>query len=108
MTLSVFRDTIRRIPRGRVASYGQVARAAGHPGAARQVVWALQRAKALPWHRVVGANGRILLGGESAIEQRIRLESEGVMFRHGRVEMERHRFSFDSRVPHGPESTRKE
>lgn len=84
------RRTIRKIPRGRVATYGQVARAAGFPGAARQVVWALHSSRGLPWQRVVGARGRILLQGESALEQHLRLENEGVTFAGGRVRMERH------------------
>ena len=70
---------IRRIPRGKVATYGAVAKAAGYPGASRQVVWALRAAKApLPWHRVLGAGGKILLPGQNGIEQRLRLETEGV------------------------------
>ena len=84
------RSTIRKIPRGRVATYGQVARKAGFPGAARQVVWALHASRGLPWQRVVGARGRILLQGENGLEQRLRLENEGVTFAGGRVRMERH------------------
>lgn len=84
------RRTIRKIPRGKVATYGQVARAAGFPGAARQVVWALHSSRGLPWQRVVGAGGRILLQRESALEQRLRLENEGVTFAGERVRMERH------------------
>jgi len=84
------RRTIRKIPRGKVATYGQIARAAGFPGAARQVVWALHSSRGLPWQRVVGARGRILLQGESGLEQRLRLENEGVGFAGGRVRMERH------------------
>jgi methylated-DNA-protein-cysteine methyltransferase related protein len=59
-------------------TYGQVAEAAGHPGCARQVVWALRNSGAdIPWHRVVGAGNRIRLTGEPGLEQRLRLESEG-------------------------------
>src|SRR2546426_7522710 len=82
---------VRRIPRGRVSSYGAVAKAAGFPGTARQVVWALRgapKSAGLPWHRVLGAGGRILLPGESGLEQRLRLEAEGVTFRGSRVQME--------------------
>lgn len=83
---------VRKIPKGRVCTYGGVARLAGHPGASRQVVWALHSgpAASLPWHRVVGAGGRILLPGESALEQRFRLQAEGVAFRGTRVHMEQH------------------
>ena len=85
---------IRKIPRGKVSTYGAVARAAGYPGAARQVVGALHRSFDLPWHRVLGAGGEIKLRGDSAIEQRLRLESEGVRFRGKRVDMKNHEFKF--------------
>src|SRR5437879_11363943 len=81
---------IKKIPRGKVSTYGAIARAAGYPGAARQVVRTLRSSFGLPWHRVVGAGGRIKLRGDSAIEQRLRLESEGVIFRGRRVELKRH------------------
>ena len=57
--LDEFRDVVRRIPRGEVTTYGEVAAAAGHKGAARQVVWALHNCGPdIPWHRVVGAGGK--------------------------------------------------
>src|SRR5271167_1317436 len=83
---------IRKIPRGKVSTYGDVARAAGYPGAARRVAWTLHRSFGLPWHRVLGAGGEIKLRGDSAIEQRLRLEAEGVVFRGRRVHMKRHEF----------------
>jgi methylated-DNA-protein-cysteine methyltransferase related protein len=86
--------TIRRIPRGKVSTYGAVAKAAGFPGAARQVVTALRGAVALPWQRVLGAGGAIKLRGDYAFEQRFRLQSEGVMFRGRRVDMKRHAYKF--------------
>jgi methylated-DNA-protein-cysteine methyltransferase-like protein len=85
---------IKRIPRGKVSTYGAIARAAGFPGAARQVVGTLRSSFGLPWHRVVGAGGAIKLRGDSAIEQRLRLESEGVAFRGRRVDMKRYEFRF--------------
>jgi methylated-DNA-protein-cysteine methyltransferase-like protein len=93
--LEIIRDTVRKIPKGRVATYGDVARAAGFPGRARQVVWALRRSpRGLPWHRVIGSGGKILLPGEGGIEQRLRLEAEGVVFRAGRVWMEKYQHCF--------------
>ena len=89
-TLSRFRRVIAEIPRGKVATYGQVAERAGFPGAARMTVWALQRSDGLPWHRVVSAGGRIALPGEEGREQRLRLELEGVTFRGGRVRVDLH------------------
>jgi methylated-DNA-protein-cysteine methyltransferase-like protein len=88
------RAVIRKIPKGKVSTYGAVAEAAGIPRGARLAVRALQGAVGLPWHRVVGAGGRIALRGESAFEQRFRLESEGVRFAGKRVAMKayEHRF----------------
>jgi methylated-DNA-protein-cysteine methyltransferase related protein len=86
--------TIRKIPRGKVSTYGAIARAAGYPGAARQVVGALRGSFDLPWQRVLGAGGEIKLRGDSAVEQRLRLESEGVTFRGRRVDMKKHEFKF--------------
>lgn len=88
------RATIAKIPRGKVSTYGAVARASGFPGAARQVVWALQKAYGIPWHRVVAAGGRIALPGEAGMEQRFRLEAEGVLFSGSRVRMAEHEFIF--------------
>jgi methylated-DNA-protein-cysteine methyltransferase related protein len=86
--------TIRAIPRGKVLTYGGVARAAGIPGAARQVAAVLRRGFGLPWQRVLGAGGEIKLQGDSAVEQRLRLEAEGVRFRGRRVDMKAHEFKF--------------
>ncbi len=85
---------IRKIPRGKVSTYGDVARAAGYRGAARRVAWTLHRSFGLPWQRVLGAGGEIKLRGDSAIEQRLRLEAEGVAFRGRRVDMKRHQFKY--------------
>jgi len=86
--------TIRTIPRGKISTYGAIARAAGYPGAARQVATVLRRSFGLPWQRVLGAGGEIKLRGDSAIEQRLRLEAEGVRFRGRRVDIKRHEFKF--------------
>jgi methylated-DNA-protein-cysteine methyltransferase-like protein len=86
--------TIRTIPRGKVSTYGAIARAAGYPGVARQVAAVLRRSFGLPWQRVLGAGGEIKLRGDSAIEQRLRLEAEGVRFRGRRVDIKRHEFKF--------------
>jgi methylated-DNA-protein-cysteine methyltransferase-like protein len=85
---------VRKIPKGKVATYGGVAKAAGFPGAARQVVWALRATSGLPWHRVVGAGGRIRLPGANGLEQRMKLEFEGVRFAGTRVVMADHEFGF--------------
>ena len=78
--------TVRRIPRGRVATYGQIAELAGVPGQARLVgyaMFALPRTTAVPWQRVINAQGRISMrgdGGGAALRQRMLLEREGVTF----------------------------
>ena len=78
------------IPRGQVSTYGAVARAAGFPGRARQTGFALRVAPDdmnLPWHRVVGAGGRIVFSKSSHEhkEQARRLRAEGVLIKNGRV-----------------------
>lgn len=86
-------DVVFRIPKGRVATYGQVAEAVGAPCDARRVGWALaslgQRKDELPvpWQRVVAAGGKISLPGN---RQRTLLEEEGVVFdSRGRIDLER-------------------
>src|SRR5438876_3739234 len=75
---------VRRIPRGRVATYGQIAKLAGLPGAARQVGYALHALRPgsrVPWQRVVNARGSISLAPmRGGVDQRILLEREGVHF----------------------------
>ena len=89
------RKVVAKIPKGKVATYGAVAKAAGFPGNARRVAWALRGTDGrLPWHRVLGAGGKILLPKDAGAEQRLRLESEGVVFRGARVWMEQHEFRF--------------
>jgi methylated-DNA-protein-cysteine methyltransferase-like protein len=78
------------IPRGQAATYGAVARAAGLPGRARQAGFALKVAPKelhVPWHRVVGAGGRIVFPKFSREhkEQARRLRAEGVLVKSGRV-----------------------
>ncbi|MCI4373007.1 MAG: MGMT family protein [Thermoplasmata archaeon] len=89
-TLALIRGVISSVPRGKVITYGQVALAAGFPGAARLTVRALYGGVGLPWHRIVAAGGRIALTGEEGHEQRLRLRIEGVTFRGDRVRMDLH------------------
>jgi len=93
------RTAIRKIPKGKVSTYGAVAEAAGIPRGARLAVRALHGAVDLPWHRVVGAGGRIATRGESAFEQRFRLESEGVRFSGKRVAMKEFGHKFRAKRP---------
>ena len=87
--------TIKRIPRGRVATYGNVADVAGLPRRARLVGTVLRQTPAsrgLPWYRVINAGGRISLpaGSDAYQRQRSKLEAEGVLFIGGRVDLQRH------------------
>ena len=84
---------VRRIPKGRVTTYGRIAELAGLRGQARLVGYALAALDAdsdLPWHRVVNARGAISLppAGHSALMQRARLEAEGVVFAEDRVALD--------------------
>lgn len=83
-------DVVARIPRGRVSTYGDVARAAGLPGRARLAGYALRHMPdglELPWHRVVGAGGKIVFRPTSREfrEQSRRLRGESVAVQNGRV-----------------------
>lgn len=77
-------ELIRSIPRGKVATYGQIARLAGYPNGARQVVRILHTCSDkynLPWHRVINAKGEIALSiYNGADEQKALLEAEGIAF----------------------------
>lgn len=83
---------IRRIPRGRITTYGRVAERAGLPRRARLVATALRKADdpALPWFRVMGAGGRIVFPKDSPGFQRQceRLRAEGVIVNSGRVSLD--------------------
>ncbi len=82
---------LRSIPRGKVATYGQVAEAAGYPRRHRHVAQLLRKyGDALPWHRVLGSGGQLKTRADSALDQRFRLEMEGVRFRGSRVDMQEH------------------
>ncbi|MEO8657928.1 MAG: MGMT family protein [Bryobacteraceae bacterium] len=88
------RETIRRIPKGKVATYGQVAEAAGFPTYHRQVVQVLKMGGGLPWQRVLAAGGLIRQG----MDQRTLLEMEGVRFKGRRVDMAAHQFNFARKI----------
>lgn len=84
---------IASIPRGRVATYGQVAELAGLPRGARlvgRVLAKLPSRSRLPWHRVVNASGKVSLPGAAGTRQRELLNGEGVDTTDGRVDLRRH------------------
>ena len=99
MTYQRIYAVVRRIPRGRVATYGQVAALAGLAGHARQVGYALHslpQGTTVPWHRVINARGEVsrrsVPGPE--LSQRMLLEREGVRFGPGgRISLEKFRWN---------------
>jgi methylated-DNA-protein-cysteine methyltransferase-like protein len=93
---AAFRRVILSIPKGKVATYGVVAEAAGYPRYHRAVAQFLRSelTDRVPWQRVVGAGGEIKLHYEAAAEQRLRLRMEGVTFRGKKVDMKLHQHSF--------------
>ena len=96
-------DVVAGIPPGYVLTYGQVASLAGIPGRARRIGAALRQAPAwrkLPWHRVINAQGKIALprDGTGYQRQKALLESEGVVFDNGVVDLDR--FGWSGVVDH--------
>jgi methylated-DNA-protein-cysteine methyltransferase-like protein len=85
---------VSEIPSGHVLTYGEVARLSGMPRAARRVSQAMRRAPrdmGLPWHRVINSQGKISFPEESSgwKEQKDRLESEGVVFLNGKIDLQK-------------------
>ena len=86
---------VKLIPRGRVLTYGSVAKALRLPGGARTAGRAMAgcpSGKGIPWHRVVGANGKLLIREPYASLQRRLLETEGVVMTERRVNMKLHQW----------------
>jgi methylated-DNA-protein-cysteine methyltransferase-like protein len=84
---------VQRIPRGRVLTYGALAKALRLPGGARTAGRAMASTpagKGIPWHRVVGERGKILIRGPYAMLQKKLLESEGVKLIESRVQLSLH------------------
>ena len=94
---------VEEIPRGRVATYGQLASILGWPRAARAVGYAMRHCPPnVPWQRVVNASGGISLRANvgSMLTQRLLLEQEGVRVRRGRIRLDQHRWT-------GPRTSRR-
>ena len=93
---------VRQIPRGKVATYGQLAALLGYPRAGRAVGYAMKRCPHdIPWQRVVNATGGISLRANVSgmITQRVRLEQEEIPFARGRVDLRRCRWAGPRRPP---------
>ncbi len=98
------RAVVRRVPAGRVVTYGQVAKLAGAAGRARYVSRCLGERESddeLPWFRVIGAPGRIAFAERSRgwVEQSRRLKAEGVVVVRGRVDLDRFQWQPDQQAP---------
>lgn len=89
---------IRKVPRGRVSTYGAIAKAAGYPKNARAVVRVLNTVPGLPWQRIVGSGGRISLPREAGLEQRFLLEAEAVRFRGRKVDLAECEYRFERKA----------
>lgn len=88
---------IKRVPRGRVATYSQIAKLAGNPKAVRAVVWILHSSSAkhgLPWHRVINSKGIIALKPGAGFEEQVmRLVDEGVRVgANGEVDLKKYQW----------------
>lgn len=106
---SVYR-LVKKIPRGRVATYGQIAKLLRLPGGARVAGYAMAatpRGKGIPWQRVVGAGGRLLIREPYASLQRRLLASEGIEVGARRIDMKKFGWSPAKRKPRARKKSRR-
>ena len=102
MSWSPVYQFVKQIPRGRVITYGAMAKALRLPGGARtagRAMAATPSGKGIPWHRVVGARGKLLIREPYASLQRKLLESEGVKLLESRVDLKLHIWTSKKRKP---------
>jgi methylated-DNA-protein-cysteine methyltransferase-like protein len=93
MSWELVYQLVKKIPRGRVTTYGELARALRLRGGARAAGYAMAACpsgRGIPWHRVVGAGGRLIIREPYASLQRRLLESEGVAIPGARIDMQRY------------------
>jgi len=93
MSWELVYQLVKKIPRGRVTTYGELARRLRIPGGARVVGYAMAgcpSGRGIPWHRVVGAGGRLIIREPHGSLQRRLLESEGIKVEGTRVDMRRY------------------
>src|SRR5436309_1738099 len=101
---------VKQIPRGRVLSYGALAKALRLPGGARsagRAMAATPSGKGIPWHRVVGERGKILIREPYASLQKKLLESEGVKITESRVDLKTHLWKTPSKATAKPLATKR-
>jgi len=102
MSWSPVYDLVKQIPRGRVVSYGSIAKALSLPGGARtagRAMAATPSGKGIPWHRVVGDRGKLLIREPYASLQKKLLESEGVQVIESRVNFKAHSWQPPRKLP---------
>jgi methylated-DNA-protein-cysteine methyltransferase-like protein len=100
MSWDIVYRLVKQIPRGRVLSYGALAKALRLPGGARsagRAMAATPSGKGIPWHRVVGERGKILIREPYASLQKKLLESEGVSVPESRVDLNSHLWKPDKK-----------
>ena len=88
-------EAVRKIPRGRVATYGQIATLAGMDGQPRLVGYALHalpKGSDVPWHRVINASGKISLPPPFSTRQRRLLEAEGIRFTENKINLKQYQW----------------
>jgi len=101
MSWELVYQLVKKIPRGRVTTYGDLARRLRIPGGARVVGYAMAACpsgRGIPWHRVVGAGGRLIIREPYASLQRRLLESEGVNIEGVRVDMRKYALAQKKKV----------
>jgi methylated-DNA-protein-cysteine methyltransferase related protein len=93
---------VKKVPRGRVTTYGELARALRLPGGARAVGYAMAacpNGRGIPWHRVVAAGGRLSIPEPHGSLQRRLLETEGVVIEGAKLDIERYGWSLAKNRP---------
>ena len=91
---------IKKIPYGKVMTYGQIAAVAGNPWGARQIariLSSMSRKYHLPWHRVVNSKGEISLSGEAYFEQLSRLSDEGIEVKNKKIDFDKYLYQYTER-----------
>jgi len=109
MSWELVYQLVKKIPRGRVTTYGELARRLRIPGGARVVGYAMAACpsgRGIPWHRVVGAGGRLIIREPYGSLQRKLLESEGVRIEGARVNMREYALAASRKKP-GRKQTRR-
>ncbi|MFQ6089646.1 MAG: MGMT family protein [Candidatus Methanofastidiosia archaeon] len=86
---------VKKIPRGKVTAYGDIARILGSPNSARTVGYAMRASKNIPWYRVVNSKGMISTKDKEIVElQKELLKIEGIVFENGKIDLKKYKWNF--------------